>query len=635
MGETRLAVICLALLCAGNAWPAEADALAIDARIQALHVPYGTILDPIFSSSASDQIQGYTRCGDSAIWTGHYLAAEAFRYAVTKDPEALNNARGAIAGLQTLIDVTTTDLLARCAVPIDSPYAQGIAQEESANGVYTNNSLGLIWIGNTSRDQYSGVMFGLGVAYDLIDDAGVQSSAAALITRVLQFLQANVWNVVMPDGSISTTFIIRPDQILSFLQIGQHVNPSQFASVFTQQSGLLAVPMLLPIQFDCLSNSSYFKFNLDYINLYSLIRLQQGSPNPTFAKAYSILRNYTAGHQNAFFNMIDAALNGPNAARDSQTLPMLAQWLQRTTRDFSVDLTSTLPVCGSEACQPIPVPLRPPDEFLWELDPFQLAGGGSGLIEGAGIDYILPYWMSLYYGITPPASVQSSAAISLTVAPDSIGSIYGSNLASTIAIANAQPLPTSLGGVALTIQDASGRQQTAQLLYVSPSQINFIVPTGTAAGLATLTTAGGSAVSAGENVTTVAPAIFTVSGDGTGVAAATAVQAPAADPLQQQPVQVYQCGSAGCAALPIVLNTGTDVYVSFFGTGMRHLNSSTAVVTINGVKVPVTYVGPQPQFAGLDQLNVQLPLTLRGSGMASVVVTIDGQTANAVTIDVQ
>ena len=62
---------------------AEADALAITANIQARHLPYGAILDPIFTLTNSDQIAGYTRCGDSALWTGHYLAAEAFRYKVT------------------------------------------------------------------------------------------------------------------------------------------------------------------------------------------------------------------------------------------------------------------------------------------------------------------------------------------------------------------------------------------------------------------------------------------------------------------------------------------------------------------------------------------------------------------------
>src|SRR5437588_3296950 len=57
----------------------EADALAISGNIQARHMPFSTLLDPIYASPSSSQIIGYTRCGDSALWTGAYLAAESFR----------------------------------------------------------------------------------------------------------------------------------------------------------------------------------------------------------------------------------------------------------------------------------------------------------------------------------------------------------------------------------------------------------------------------------------------------------------------------------------------------------------------------------------------------------------------------
>jgi len=200
---------------------AESDALAIDANIQALHVPYGTIIDPIFASPSSNQVVGYTRCGDSAIWTGHYLAAEAFRYSVTEAPDALTNIQNAIAGIQGLVDVTGTDVLARCQVPLNSPYAAGIQSEEAANGIFTNSTTGYFWVGNTSRDEYSGVFFGLAVAYDLVNDASVQSSISQLATRMLNFLVSHAWTVVMPNGSISTTFLIRPDQELALLEIGQ------------------------------------------------------------------------------------------------------------------------------------------------------------------------------------------------------------------------------------------------------------------------------------------------------------------------------------------------------------------------------------------------------------------------------
>jgi uncharacterized protein (TIGR03437 family) len=57
-------------------------------------------------------------------------------------------------------------------------------------------------------------------------------------------------------------------------------------------------------------------------------------------------------------------------------------------------------------------------------------------------------------------------------------------------------------------------------------------------------------------------------------------------------------------------------------------------VTINGIAAAVAYAGVQPTFEGLDQVNLTLPLTLSGSGEVNVVLTVDGQTANVVTINV-
>jgi hypothetical protein len=138
----QILVIALSLVADGpHLQAAEPEALAISRNIQGLHVPYGTILDPVFASSdpASSgytEIVSYTRAGDSAIWTGHYLAAEAFRYQVTRSSDALDNVWRALLGIRSLIDVTTTDVLARCLVPVASPYAAAIQQEEGGHGIY-------------------------------------------------------------------------------------------------------------------------------------------------------------------------------------------------------------------------------------------------------------------------------------------------------------------------------------------------------------------------------------------------------------------------------------------------------------------------------------------------------------------
>jgi hypothetical protein len=98
--------------------------------------------------------------------------------------------------------------------------------------------------------------------------------------------------------------------------------------------------------------------------------------------------------------MIDRAINGANASRDAQTVSLLNDWLLRPRVDVYRDFTGQFPACSTgEACQPLPVVDRVTTDFLWQRDPFQLAGGGQGDIETAGIDYILPYWMGRYYGV--------------------------------------------------------------------------------------------------------------------------------------------------------------------------------------------------------------------------------------------
>lgn len=636
MIRLRLSIPLLLVAAAGVALASESDALAISSAIQARHVPFGTIIDPVYAAPDSDQIVSYRRCGDSALWTGHYLAAEAFRYKVTGSAEALANIKTAIAGLKSLADVTSNNLLARCIIDKNSPYAQSIASEENANGIHTTPDW--LWVGNTSRDEYSGVLFGLAVAYDMVTDAAIKSSISDLVTRLVDYVKGHNWNVVMPDGSISTTFLLRPDEQLTFLQIGRHVNSSHFSTDYDIQKVLLAATTPVPIGVDVQSNDSYFKFNLDYINLYSLIHLESSSFKDLYQKAFDILRNHTKDHQNAFFNMIDRAINGANAARDAETISLLDQWLQRPRRDPYTDLHGVFPSCNSpdEACSPVPVPQRPATDFLWQRSPFNLVGGGYGTVEGPGIDYILPYWMARFYGVIGGDSVVSSATGTSLVTAESIASFYGSNLASETVQNDVLPLPTTLAGVGVQVMDSAGVSRPAPLFYVSPTQINFEIPAGTALGTATFTIVSGANAlhTATATVQTVAPGLYTADMTGKGVALAQALRVGAGG--QQSLSLIFQCSNGTCSSIPINLGVDTPVYLQLYGTGIRGRSSlSNVTVTIAGTSVQVLYAGPQGGFVGLDQVDVAVPLSLRGTGETDLVLKVDGQVANTVRVNIQ
>jgi hypothetical protein len=395
----------------GTTVPDEAEAVAISQNIQATHWPYHTLLNPRYATGDSTSPDywtlapsGYTQAADNAIWTGHYLAAESFRYSVTRSPDALANARKAVAGITALIDVTGTDLLARFLIPRSSPYADAVLAEEARHGIHEATYQGqpYAWLGSTSRDQYSGVFFGLGVAYDMVDDEPLRAEIRSDVTRMLAFLIRNSWSVKMPDGTTSTTFVGRADQQLSFLQVGRRVDPARWDATYRSRRTALASSVGLPIMLECSDvYSSYYKFNLDHINLYDLIRLEEtGIYRSIYLNAFSTLRNCTRTHGSAHFNMIERGLRGPNATRDAETVNLLTLWLERPRRDYYVDNGGKYPACDTNrACSPIPVNDRYTTDFLWQRSPFQLAGGGSGTIESPGVDYLLPYWMGRYYGV--------------------------------------------------------------------------------------------------------------------------------------------------------------------------------------------------------------------------------------------
>lgn len=405
MGEVRVrcAVLLLAALAlASRLGAGEAEALRLSERLAALHLPFGTVLDPVLEDGRP---AAYTRCGDSALWTGHYLAGESFRYSVTRSEAALEAVRTALAGLRALVDVTGRDLLARCLVPEDSPFAPGILSEEATHGHFCGaaGERAYFWVGNTSRDQYLGVFFGLGVAHELVDVPDVRDAVRLLVARLLDRLMKDNWAVVLPDGRVSTVFWGRADQQLGLLQIGRRVAPERYGSVYRNYRFWYASSVAAPLAWEALDpHNSYFKFNLAAINLYHLLRWEDSSYYKWwYERGYEAWRRATAGHGNAHFNLVARAVEGPRGDRDAETRLLLEEWLNRPLTDEYLDWRGKYPSCFQEdrACAPLPVLERIRTDFLWQRSPFLLYGGGTGRIEGAGIDYILPYWMARYYGV--------------------------------------------------------------------------------------------------------------------------------------------------------------------------------------------------------------------------------------------
>lgn len=232
----------------------------------------------------------------------------------------------------------------------------------------------------------------------------------------------------------------------------------------------------------------------------------------------------------------------------------------------------------------------------------------------------------------------SAASGTAPVAPGSIVSIYGSNLAATGTAATMVPLPTILGGVSVTITDSGGVLTALPLFYTGPQQINAQLPDSVSTGPAVLTIAApAGSVTSAATLAAVAPGLFSANGDGKGVAAAQIVTRHA-DGSQSFGL-IFQCpgGVGTCVPMPVDLGPAADQSaVVLYGTGIRNRASlSDVTVNIGSQSLSAAYAGAAPMWVGLDQVNVLLPHSLAGSGNVNVTVSAAGIVSNVLTMSFQ
>lgn len=273
---------------------------------------------------------------------------------------------------------------------------------------------------------------------------------------------------------------------------------------------------------------------------------------------------------------------------------------------------------------------------------FYAAGNAANNNNGQTGDFIYTA-TALMRPSVASVNAASSDNANNNAANGAIYSGYGVDLATSTVVASgdADPntpgiqLPTTLGGTTVTVRDAGSITRNATLFFVSPNQVNYLLPTGMANGAATVTVTNGSTVSTGTiTVATVKPGIFTVNQQGTGFAAAQIQRVRNGVTLGFE--EVATGPTANPVAVPIEWKDPNDqLYLTLYTTGLRNRSQqSNVLVTVNGASQMVVYAAAHPDYAGLDQVSVLLDRsTLAGRGDVNVILTADGVAANTVRIN--
>jgi uncharacterized protein (TIGR03437 family) len=219
------------------------------------------------------------------------------------------------------------------------------------------------------------------------------------------------------------------------------------------------------------------------------------------------------------------------------------------------------------------------------------------------------------------------------LASESIASLFGVALATTTQAATNTPLPTTLAGVSLKVRDSAGGERLAPLFFISPTQINYLMPSGTAAGgaLITVVKADGTAPSGATHIAPFAPALFAANANGQGVAAGVVLRV-SNNVRSFEPLARFDASQNRFVAVPIDLGSpDNEVFLVLFGTGIRGLPpQAVAHLRVSDFNLPTIYAGAQGELLGLDQVNVRLPRELNNRGEVEIVFASDGQTSNVV-----
>jgi hypothetical protein len=403
--------------------------------VEACRLPKPGNLD-VFESMDTD---------NDGLFTGLYLAAESYRYAVTGAADARANAREAYAAMEYLQTVTgTSGFVARTVIPsnwtmmadinesfTDQEAADRRAREarwkkvenrwrKSADGKW-------LWKGDTSSDEMTGHFFAYAVYYDLAADAKEKERVARHVKRIMDYIIDGGYVLRDIDGKATRWGVWSPEllngnpewwlerggnsvEILSYLTVARHVTGDEnydreINKLFTEHG--YAKNILVPMQ----PGADYFTYIGNQLLALSYPALLNYEKDPSRRALYvqSVENWFQPVRRDAspLYGFVYAmASKGDYCSSDCAELlrdvPLdLVEWDIRNGQREDVKIVHR-PAEGVAQVDR----LLPPSErgiFRWDRNVYAADQGSGGKNESTGVFWMLPYWMGRYQGrITPP-----------------------------------------------------------------------------------------------------------------------------------------------------------------------------------------------------------------------------------------
>lgn len=372
-------------------------------------------------------------------YTGLYLAMESFRYAVTRDPSAQQNARRAFRALRFLQTVTgTSGFVARTVIPADwqpmndpnrvytdAAWADEQVRDPRHKRVHNRWRLSedgkWLWKGDTSSDEITGHFYGYLFYYDLAADEQDRQEVREHVRRVIDYIIAGGYVLRDIDGQPTRWGVWSPEklnrdpnwtpergvnsvEILSFLKAAFHITgdakyESEYRRLLDQEGYRQNIAQAKTF------NPAWRTHIDDELLACAFPALLLYETDPELKELYRrALDSWYGGvkhDQNPWFHFLYASLTGttPNLTDSLMFLrdaPLdLVRWTVDNTRREDLKLVRYPEI---EPWQTDRLP--PPSErgiIRWDENPWVAVQGDGGYTESDGVFWLLPYWIGRYY----------------------------------------------------------------------------------------------------------------------------------------------------------------------------------------------------------------------------------------------
>ncbi len=445
----------------GNAWILtegglgliERRSMTLDEKAQVFeritnerHVRYGYVSSSVFQTPGDPNTVILTDSDNDGLWTAMYGAAECFRYAVTKDPEAKRLAKRSFEALKFLVEVTDIPgFPARSILPTSGPdpNAERYTPEKDRQRRETRDPLWKIisprwpksedgkwyWKCDTSSDETDGHYFFYALYHDLVAETKEEKAEVVEVVRAItDHFMRNSYRLIDHDGKPTRWAIFNPENlnfnhhwweerglnslsILSYLKTAEYMTGDekydQAAEELIRKHGYAQNTILTKITFPK-ESINHSDDEMAFMCFYNLLKYED-DPQRRYYYLTGLERSweFEAPERSPLFNFIYGAVGETDRfglADGVDTLKGMAldliDW--RMENSHRLDLINTVKQSSSYPERVIasgggvlPIEERP---FLrWNNNPYTLDGGNGGRTEQDGALYLLPYWMGRYH----------------------------------------------------------------------------------------------------------------------------------------------------------------------------------------------------------------------------------------------